>query len=114
MSLAALKLKTLFLCRWGLDNTIRKKLMSLILMVPKWTCLPQTAPDNPSDWTVPDVCAGEAQKLCFSFSSREVVNQILPKGLPDLMPAEVIPSLNSGFKETLMMDKEQIIYVSLL
>lgn len=88
--------------------------MSLILMVPKWTCLPQTAPDNPSDWTVPGVCAGEAQKLCFSFSSREVVNQILPKGLPDLMPAEVIPSLNSGFKETLMMDKEQIIYVSLL
>lgn len=65
-------------------------------------------------WPIPGVCAGEAQKLCLSFNSREVVNRILPKGLPNLMPVEVIPSLDSGFKETLMMAKEGLIYVSLL
>lgn len=88
----------------------------MILMVCKWSCLPHTAPDSPSGWTVwpvTGVCAGEAQKLCLSFNIREV-NQILPKGLPNLMPAEVIPSLNSRFKETPMIDKERIIYVSLL
>lgn len=81
-------------------------------MVSKWTCVPHTAPDSPSGWTmlcVLGVCAGEAQKLCLFFNSREV-NQILPEELPNLMPAEVIPSLNSGFKETPMMDKEWIIY----
>lgn len=81
-------------------------------MVPKWTSLPHTAPDSPSGGTVWPV-PGEAQKLCLSFNSREV-NQILPKGLPNLTPAEVIPSLNAGFKETPMMDKERIIFVSLL
>lgn len=66
-------------------------------MVPKGTCLPHSAPVSPSGqtvWPVPGVRAGEAQKLCLSYNSREVVNQILPKGLPNLMSAEVIPSLD--------------------